>query len=379
MTGRGLLVAAATLSLSTWARADGGAPDAGAPPDAGVPPAAASAAPAPGADNVESASCIEHLPSGKARPKLTETFPEHGLSGHAIPLTVEVEHGKGETVLPHGFSLQGTGDDIRALSRAEFALPDPDGGAGPTVKVKTDGERATTTVTVYVVPLPPRPGRQDLTLPPLPIAISRASGEIVTVCTKPHTIQIEDPIANTPDPKPRANPAARRQREVWTTLRDITIAGLIALAVGAFVAWLIGRWLRREKPLPPPPPPRPPWEVALEELHDLRHAGLVERERFVEHYDRVSHIVRKYLGDRYHYDGLESTTRESLGVLRRVIPPISVLEEIEAFMRHADLVKFARLTPSAEECETALSRGEEIVNRTIPPPLPGTAPRGAPS
>ncbi|MCA9597987.1 MAG: hypothetical protein KC776_31965 [Myxococcales bacterium] len=349
------LLAVALLGFASVARADGGAPDAG-----------------PG--NVEHPSCVEHLPSGKNRPKMTEKFPDHALSGHAVPLVVEVEHGKGETVLPHGFRLHEGGDDERALAGAGFALPDPDGGAGPSVAVKTDGERATTTVTLNLVPLPRKPGRNDMTLPPLPVSIARASGELVTVCTKPHEIRVEDPIANTPDPKPKPNPDARRQREVWTLARDLTIATLIALAVGALVAWLIGRFLRREKPLPPPPPPRDPWVVAMEELHDLRHAGLIERERFVEHYDRVSHIVRKYLGDRYRYDGLESTTRESLSVLRRVVPPITVLEEIEAFMRHADLVKFARLTPSADECETALSRGEEIVSRTIPPmavPKPG--------
>ena len=39
---------------------------------------------------------------------------------------------------------------------------------------------------------------------------------------------------------------------------------------------------------------------------------------------------------------------------------------IERFMRKADLVKFARLTPTAEECRTALDLGEEIVRRTIP-------------
>jgi hypothetical protein len=56
-----------------------------------------------------------------------------------------------------------------------------------------------------------------------------------------------------------------------------------------------------------------------------------------------------------------------LVVLRAVTPPIVVLEEIEAFLRQADLVKFARLTPSEDECAEALARGERIVMRTVPP------------
>ena len=136
--------------------------------------------------------------------------------------------------------------------------------------------------------------------------------------------------------------------------------------MGALVAFLVGRWLRRPKPTPPPPPPRPPWDVALEELFDTRHAGLIKAERYAEHFERVSDSVRKYLGARFGFDGLESTTREMLAVLRNVKPPLDVLQEIERFLRQADLVKFARLTPTELECEHALLAGEEVVRRTMP-------------
>ena len=62
--------------------------------------------------------------------------------------------------------------------------------------------------------------------------------------------------------------------------------------------------------MPPPPPPRPPWEVAFEELDAVRHAGLVDEGRYAEHFDRVCDAVRKYLGGRYGFDGLETTTDE---------------------------------------------------------------------
>ena len=75
--------------------------------------------------------------------------------------------------------------------------------------------------------------------------------------------------------------------------------------------------------------------------------------------------MRRYLGDRYGYDGLESTTREALGSLRQVTHRSRILGGIEAFMRDADLVKFARLTPSEGECLDLLARAENIVTRTI--------------
>jgi hypothetical protein len=109
-------------------------------------------------------------------------------------------------------------------------------------------------------------------------------------------------------------------------------------------------------------------------LHDLRHAGLTREGRFAEHFDRVSDIVRRYLGDRYGFDGLESTTREMLGELRGATPRIVVLDDIERFLRQADLVKFARLTPSEVECATALADADAIIERTVPAPTPSASP-----
>ena len=357
------------------------------PVDAGVPPASSAAAPvsstaAPSVvDSKRAESCVERIPSGKDRPHFSEKIAHRALSGHALTLEVVVEHGKGETVLPTGFRLLSDSPEGKALEREGFALPDPQGSAGPKLERSEQGERATTKVRLSVVPLPAKPGRHELVLPPLPIAISRASGELLTVCTTSHTVLIEDPIANTPNPSPHGNPAARRQLEIWTAAKHVAIAVLIALFAGALGALLISRWLRRPKKLPPPPPPRPPWDVALEALHDIRHAGLTREGRFAEVFDRVSDVLRRYLGDRYGYDGLESTTREALWALRQTTPKIEDLPGIEAFMRDADLVKFARLTPSEGECLDLLTRAESIVTRTmliapLPPPLTTEAPEG---
>jgi hypothetical protein len=324
-------------------------------------------------------SCVEKLPGGKARPTFTEKFPSRGLSGHALPLVVEIEHGLAETVLPTGFRFQADAAEAKALKRAGFVLPDPGGDAGPKVERKTEATSASSKVTISFVALPEKPGRHQLSLPPMPITIARASGELVTVCTQPHVVVVEDPTSSTPNPKPKDNPPPRPQREEWTALKHALGIGAIALLAGALLAWLIGRWLKRPKPVPPPPPPRPPWEVALEGLHDLRHGGLTREGRFAEHFARSSDIVRRYLGDRYGFDGLESTTREMLGELRATTPRIPVLDEIERFLRQADLVKFARLTPSEPECATALSEAQLIVERTIPPPTPANAPAAAPN
>lgn len=351
-----------------------------APATSGPPVSATPATPPPPAPH-PAGTCVERIPSGKARPKLTEKIAPNAISGHAHLLQLTVEHGPGETVLPTGFRLDPGTEEAKAFEATGFVFPDPAGPSAPKIERQQKGDRATTTVSLYFVPLPAKPGRNTLVLPPLPVAVARASGEIMTLCTSAHTLTVEDPIANEPNPKPKPNPPPRRQLEEWTFAKHATIVAAIALLVGALAAWLILRWLKRPRPQPPPPPPRPPWEVALEGLFDLRHAGLLENQRHAEFYDRVSDVIRRYLGDRYGYDGLESTTREALTALRRVSIPLDVFVQIQQFMQDADLVKFARRAPTEAECTAVLTAAEAIVEATRPKDVtspPATRPETAP-
>jgi hypothetical protein len=348
-----------------------GAPAAALPADAGAPPAEQAAA-APAARS----ACIEHVPEGKERPAIKESFPERGRAGYAAVLRVEVPHGLGETVLPGGFNLQLDSPEGRALRQAEFVIPALDGPAAPRM-TKSDADGAvSTTVELSFVPLPKEPGPHTLTLPSVPIAVARASGELITVCTSPHTLHVDDPIANVAHAAPRPNPAPVRQLEVWTAAKNAALGALIALPLGALIAFLVSRWLRRQRPVPPPPPPRPPWELALEALARVRGKRLLEQGLTTQHFAEVSLAVRAYLGQRYGFDGLESTTRELLERLAQLSaakPEPELFAEVEELLRRADLVKFANLTPEAAECEIALERGEHIVRRTTPAPTPPSA------
>jgi hypothetical protein len=314
------------------------------------------------------AECVETA-SGAARPQMVDAFPERGTSGYAATLHVVVSHGKGETVLPHGLDLQADSETARELKTAGFAFPDQEGGAGASlssIDVDAKSGRRQTTLDLPLLALPSEPGRHTLVLPPLAVSIARANNDVVTLCTKPHSIVVEDPTASTPDAQPRNNPPPREQREEWVALKRALSWGAIGVLVGALLAWLVVRRLRRPKPVPPPPPPRPPWEIALERLDEARHAGLLETQRLADFYDRVNDAVRQYLGARFGFDGLESTTAETLKALRRAPHFGLPLVEVAAFLQDCDLVKFADMTPTVQECERALAQAERIVRATMP-------------
>lgn len=327
--------------------------------------------------------CVETAPrAGLSKPILVDAFPQRGPSGYAAVLEVKVFHQKGETVLPSGLDLQKSSEAMKELKLAGFVFPHQDGSAAANVqpqdKHDDHPELALTILTLPLLALPEGVGRHVLVLPRLPVAVARASGEIVTLCTHEHSIIVDDPTAQTPDPAPVGNPAPRRQREEWTALREGVKWGLVGVAIAiaaAFAYRAYRKWRDRPKPVPPPPR-RPPWEVALERLESVREDNLLEQEKFDEYFDRVSDAVREYVGARYGFDGLESTTDEIIGALEN--GPLSeiVFKDVVSFLRECDLVKFAKAEPSAETCGKVLGWGESIVRSTMPKPAQRTGPPG---
>ncbi len=348
---------------------------------AAVASAAASAAPtsapsapspSPSATSTAQAStrgCVEKLPDGPGRPALTAQFPMHALSGHATILKVMVTHALGERVLPEGLRLDTESADAKEIERSHFAFPSADSPSQPVVtRGEEKGDRVTTTIELPLVPLPEKSGRSTLRIPRLPVTVARKNGEVWTLCTPEAVTTVEDPTASTPDAKPKPNPPPLVQREEWTLMRQIVQWGSVGLVAGGMLSYVAYRILTRPKPPPPPVPPRPPWELALEQLDEARHAGLLDQERFAEFVDRVNDAVRKYLGTRYGFDGLESTTDEIV----RALSTASLLgithPEVRAFLGESDLVKFAGQAASRDDCEKLLAHAEHIVRSTTPAP-----------
>jgi len=323
------------------------------------------------------ARCVEKVPEGAQRPVLRDEAPTRGTAGYAVTLRVTVEHGKGESVLPSGLALQASSELAKELRAAGFAIPEQDASAGARLTVNdkpaAQADRTSTLLELPMVALPPEPGRHVLVLPALPVAVARANGELMTLCTRPHQVMIDDATASTPNAEPRPNPPPRPQREEWVALeRALAYAGG-GVVVGSIVAYLLYRWSKRPKKLPPPPPPRPPWEVALEQFDEIRHAGLLEVGRQGEYFDRVSDTLRRYLGARYGFDGLESTTDEVLRALQRSTLVGVTMPELVELLQECDLVKFAKLEPSPEDCRKVLLQGEHVVRATTPRVAPSHA------
>ncbi len=144
--------------------------------------------------------------------------------------------------------------------------------------------------------------------------------------------------------------------------------GLLAVVL---VAAGLYRFLNGRRRGAPAPPPRPAHEVALEALAKLHAARLLEAGQHEEFYVRLSNIVRTYLEMRFHLRAPEMTTEEFLQAAQRdpqLAPPQR--SALGTFLSEADLVKFARYVPAAEDGERAYRAGREFVASTAPSEVP---------
>ena len=82
--------------------------------------------------------------------------------------------------------------------------------------------------------------------------------------------------------------------------------------------------------------------------------------------DKLSDVMREYLGNRFDFDGLESTTDEIISRLRRLRSYQSILPQIISLLGECDLVQFAKAPAESERSTELLRQARDIVSRTQP-------------
>jgi hypothetical protein len=185
--------------------------------------------------------------------------------------------------------------------------------------------------------------------------------------TNPMTVDVASSIEkNDPKPKEAAPPLPpeRLGFPLWTLI----VGGILILAlVGAGVYWLI-RWSKKRRlelaKRPKGPPPTED-EVAIEALKRLEAQGHLRKSEFKKFYFGISDILKHYIGARYKFDAVESTTDEMLDHLERQSGvQNNVLELLKEMYEKLDLVKFTDHIPVAIEGSELLEHAKKVVNQT---------------
>lgn len=137
---------------------------------------------------------------------------------------------------------------------------------------------------------------------------------------------------------------------------------LVVIAAAVLVLVLLKR---RRKAIAAPPKPLPQ-AVAMDELRALAALRLVENGQFMEFYNRIQAILRRYIEAQFNIHAPERTTEEFLDELRRIpgSPVARHRQLLESFLTHCDLVRFAAMTPDKDEIQKTFNACRDFIVAT---------------
>lgn len=150
---------------------------------------------------------------------------------------------------------------------------------------------------------------------------------------------------------------------------------LLAVAVAVGVFFLLRHTRRRKVEAEiKAQAPVPPYELAVSRLEKLRQSGAAAPGHEKQFYTDLTDILRQYLHGRYGINAMEMTSSQIVRTLRSNPATRMPADQMDAVLRIADFVKFAKEKPLADDNVRALERARDFVETTKPAPEPETAP-----
>lgn len=146
-----------------------------------------------------------------------------------------------------------------------------------------------------------------------------------------------------------------------------TVIVLLVLALLFYVAKrILAHYGKNISDIFKPAPPLPPHVEAQMALEKLRQQRLWQDGEHKLYYSTLTDIIRAYIAGRYGVGAMEMTSDEIIEAVRSVELPQKSAMDLADILREADLVKFAKATPEAEENEAAFRAAWDFVEQTKP-------------
>jgi len=179
-----------------------------------------------------------------------------------------------------------------------------------------------------------------------------------------------------PDPQ-NSNAAApqvqRKSDGEPLSIREALYWPFLALAGILVVTSIYLLWRRRQKKpavvKTPQIPEIDPHQAALQLLQHLRKKPYLNQGAFKPFYLEATEIVRAYLSQRFAINALDLTTAELLMKLETLSAPGLDRDGLKRWLEHADLVKFAKEFPAAQQPLQMLDFFESMIWHTRPPEI----------
>ncbi|SEW19915.1 hypothetical protein [Chitinophaga arvensicola] len=143
------------------------------------------------------------------------------------------------------------------------------------------------------------------------------------------------------------------------------------LAIGAAAVLIIGGliWYFKSRPKKEPVikvPTVTPYEIAIADLKALKEEKVWQQGDIKQYYTRLTDILRTYFEHQFGIAALEQTSEELLQNIKPVTKLNQQRDKLRSLLSIADLAKFAKLQPTADEHEGCMQKAEEILEWTKP-------------
>lgn len=153
------------------------------------------------------------------------------------------------------------------------------------------------------------------------------------------------------------------------TFREILPFAGIALLVLFITALLVYYFVKKKKNEPVfvrrPKPLEPPHIIAYRDLDKLRKEKLWQKNLVKEYHSRLTEILRTYIEYRFQLRALEQTSDEIIDSFKQNhLIDSMLLNALQRILHQADLVKFAKAVPLADENEKSMNDTYLFVDKT---------------
>ena len=175
---------------------------------------------------------------------------------------------------------------------------------------------------------------------------------------KVESIQIDTTMAIKPIKPPISIP--------WHWKDALPYAGVLLgiIALVALLLFLLKR--KKEKPeiIELPIDLRSAHQIAIEKLEQLELKEFWQKGKIKEYYVGLTYILREYIENRFETDALESTSDEIIDSLKISNIKTTLKQRLRNLLDWADLVKFAKASPSGETHIEALKTVKKFIRKT---------------
>ncbi|MBO4804349.1 MAG: cell wall anchor protein [Muribaculaceae bacterium] len=150
-------------------------------------------------------------------------------------------------------------------------------------------------------------------------------------------------------------------------LPDYWWAWLLGLLLILAAIWAYHKYYKKGvNPLKPVKKRLPPYEEAMINLQNLKAAQLWQQGKEKEYFTGLTDILRVYIDRRFGINAVEMTSTQIIDTLKKNEETKAVNEQLEMILEVADIVKFAKVRPLADDNEVAFQRAVNFVEETRP-------------